>query len=139
MALLELCQGKRPYFGSRFGNDPAEEVHRVIEGEDLARLLGVIGAARAEVDGTTTRIVVSHGKTKLVLSELRLQRGSKMPLRVWARNLQLEEESGWIHIGQRSAGKRIGGVSLEIKQQLPELRTYDVRRHGDQVVVTPRA
>ena len=105
LALLERCQGQRPDYGCPCGTDPAEEVRRVLRGKELTRILGVTGAAEAHVDGTLTRLVADPAGRHLLLSELRVQRGAKMPIRVWAREPRLEEGVGRLNIGQRSGGK----------------------------------
>ena len=138
LALLERCQGQRPDYGCPCGTDPAEEVRRVLRGKELTRILGVTGAAEAHVDGTLTRLVADPAGRHLLLSELRVQRGAKMPIRVWAREPRLEEGVGRLNIGQRSGGKLVGGVSLELREQLPEITRYDVRRRGKKVQVSQR-
>ena len=137
MGLLERCQGQRPRYDDR-GGDPAEEVRQVLEAGDVRRILGVTGADEAAVNGPMTRLVARRGR-RLMLSEVRVQRGAKMPVRLWMRRPQLEGAVGWVHVGQRSGGKLTGGVSLELRAELPEIRSYDVRRRGNDVEVTPRA
>ncbi len=138
LALLEQCQGRRPEYGGTGETDPAEEVRRVLEGKEVMRILGVTGADEAHVDRAMTRLVARPGVGHLDVSECRLQRGARMPIRIFARQPRLEHEVGWVNIGQRSGGKRIGGVSLELREHLPEVTKYDVRRRGTEVEVRPR-
>jgi hypothetical protein len=138
LALLERYEGHRPGYGYRDGTDPVEEVRRVLQREEVIRILGVTGAEEATVNGATTRLVSRGGAGRLMLSELQVQRGTKMPVRLWARRPQLKGAVGWVNVGQRSGGKWTGGISLELRAEVPEKRSYDVRLRGDQVDVTPR-
>jgi hypothetical protein len=137
LSLLERCQGHRPEYGRR-ELDPAEEVRRVLRGEEITRILGIAALDRADVNGPTTRLVARPGSRHLRLPEMRLLRGVKMPVRLWARQPRLEEAVGWVHVGQRSGGRIVGGISLELRADLPEYPKYDVRRRGNSVDVTRR-
>ena len=96
LALLERWQSPRPAYGHARESDPAEHLQRELHGHDIAMILGINGAERAHVEGLTVRIVAA-GEAPLVLSEMRLQRGAKMPVRLRAGRPQPHGEVGWIH------------------------------------------
>jgi hypothetical protein len=134
LALIEHV-GKRPEYPAHGSEDGGERLRRVLGADEAARILNVAGVAEAHVDGPLTRLIA---REHLKLRSIRVRHGAKMPVRLTIREPKLHGRAGRIHVGQRSGGKRIGGVSLELRDALAPGPSYDVRRRGDKVEVTAR-
>ena len=139
LALLEKLPGPRLRYGAPGGLDATANIRRVLESDAVPRILDVSGAAHARVEGAATRLSARLGGPPLYLSDVRIQPGVKMPVRLWLRGLRLGADAPRLHVAQRSGGKIIGGVSVELRRNLARPKEYDVRRQGDGVVVTPRS
>jgi hypothetical protein len=137
LSLLEVCGGQRPRYGG-IGPDPAEDLQRILEPSEVQRILGLDGLERAYIDQATTRLVLGRGQTRLILSDIRLLHGTRLPMRAHIRRPDLKGSIGWIHVGQRSGGKLTGGISLQLNAHLDQVARYDVRRRQDHVEVTRR-
>jgi hypothetical protein len=138
MVMLERWHGLRTPYGSRRDFDSVDDVRRTLEGEEVSRILGVNGVYEARVAGAVAQLLAREGVARIVLPEIRIERGAKMPVRIWVRQPQLTGDSGWLHVGQRSGGRLVGGVSVEVRAYVREPARFDVRRRGDEVEVTPR-
>jgi hypothetical protein len=136
--VLDTSREPRPPYGCRCGADPAEDIRRVLNDREAKRILAATGAGEAHVDGGATRLVLRAGEQRLQLSQVRVQHGARMPVRVNVRQPQVTDGVGWIHVAQRSCGKIVGGVSLELRERLHAIVRYDVVRRGDRVEVRPR-
>ena len=134
LALLEHM-GKRPEYEAHASDDGAERLRRVLGTDEAARILNVAGVAEAHVDGPLIRLIA---REHLKLHSIRVRHGAKMPVRLTIREPKLHGSPGRIHVGQRSGGKRIGGVSLELRDALAPGPSYDVRRRDGKVEVTTR-
>ena len=139
LALLEKLPGPRLHYSGPGGLDTTADVRRVLESDAVPRILDVSGAAHARVEGAATRLSARLGGPPLYLSDVRIQPGVKMPIRLWLRGLRLGADAPRLHVAQRSGGKIIGGVSVELRRNLVKAREYDVRRWEDSVEVTPRS
>ena len=115
--------------------DPIEHVRRTLKDHEARRILNVAGAHEAFVDGPLTRL---RGGPHLAFGAIRLRRGAKMPVRITVPEPKLPDGVGRVDVGQRSGGKLVGGVSLELRNERVHVARYDVRRRGDAVEVTPR-
>lgn len=138
LVLLERLDGPRHPYGVPCVEDPLEDARRVLKRADVERITGGIGAELAYVEGATTRLIAGLGQVSLKLPEVRVSAGARMPVRVRVRGPKLRANTGFVHVAQRSGGKIIGGVSLEIRDSLPVPNRFNVRREGDRAVVEPR-
>jgi hypothetical protein len=139
MATLERWRGLPAPYRSPRESDRAGDARRTLEGREVSRILGAKGIHDARVAGSVMQLAARDDVHRIVIPEVRIAPGAKMPIRVRVRSPRLTKDRGWLHVGQRSGGKLMGGVSLEVRADLHPSPKYDVRREGDRVNVAPRS
>ena len=113
-----------------------EHVRRTLKDHEARRILNVAGAHEAFVDGPLTRL---RGKPRISRSApYGFAAARRCSMRITVPEPKLPDGVGRVDVGQRSGGKLVGGVSLELRNERVHVARYDVRRRGDAVEVTPR-
>lgn len=126
--------GKRPPYGRDCGVDPLLEMKRTLKRAEIEMRTGITGAEYLEIENGIVRIHKSS-KEKLFIPVLNLAERAKMPVNLRVRNVKLEKEKGYVHVGQYTGGRRASGVSLEIWKKIPrELKYRSYKKEGKLVI-----
>jgi hypothetical protein len=113
LKLLETLDRQRGAFGTE-GPDPLQDIRRSLEGNDVAMFTDIQGAIALELQGGIARVFIDSEINRLIVPQVRLLSGVRMPVAVRASLPVLEKDRGYIHITQLSGGQIVGGVSLEL-------------------------
>jgi hypothetical protein len=120
--MLEAIDCPRPRYG-----DPGREAEQLLrrkltlKAEQVEERTDVLGARRLELaEGIAT--VVGDPETQLVIPCVRIAEGAKMPVALAVRRLRTDEERRFVHLAQYSAGRLVGGMTLELRKGLRDER-----------------
>jgi hypothetical protein len=64
--------------------------------------------------------------------------GVKMPTRLLVRGTKIGKSSSFAHVRQRSGGKIMGGVTLELTTRLAQAKAMTARLENGKLVIRPR-
>lgn len=105
-----------PYPGMPCFPDPFGDKRVKVEGKDTEMITGVKGAKQVELyKGVAS--VQAAGPKLLCFSEIRIVENSKMPVRLAVRGVKCKENVHRVRVTQFSDGRRIGGVTLELRKR----------------------
>ena len=113
--VLAASDGRRP-LGADWERDPLRSrssSYKTDRAQDLARACGVL---QLRLGGGVATITIAPG-VRACLQELRLGRGSAVRAGIRVRAESLSAERGRVRVGQISDGRRVGGVTLELRRQ----------------------
>ena len=85
-----------------------------LEGRDVALRTDVVGARRLSLRDGNATIEGAEG-ARLVLTQLKLDAGERVPVRLRVRNAAVGGERRFAHAMQLSGGQYVGGVTLELR------------------------
>ena len=129
--------GKRHAYGSDSGNDPLAGETRVIESEEATVRTGIEGITELRIANGNAPLIAPAANT-VVIPEIRVKAGVKMPVRLIVRDAKVGEESSFVHVRHRSGGKTIGGVTLELTRELQRAKPMIALLEGEELVIRPR-
>lgn len=126
---------RRKGYGAGCEDDPLRtKVRRVLKSRETELITGIKGATGLELDRGTATLLGSHNE-KMVITEIRVNNGTKMPVLLRARKPKVGGKPGFIHVKQMSGAKRIGGVSLELREKILEQKKVKARLVDGRLVV----
>jgi hypothetical protein len=117
------------------GQINVRDVSRDLDARAATRILGVSGAARAQVRGPLTLLHAEGESSRVHVSALRLRENAAAPVRVAFNSVRLLKERGFLNIAQRSGGKIVGGVQIEFRREVEPAKHYIVTHKGDEVII----
>ena len=121
----ELGALRKPY-GAKCTADPLTRRTGSIKGREVELYTGFTGVREMRfADGIAT--LIADAKEGMRLPDIRVLPGMKMPVRLKVTKGKIGRGSGFVHVRQRSGGKTIGGVSLELVRKMKrgkKLRTF---------------
>ena len=117
MALVEEYGPRPVYGGDRRGQDPLVRETRSLKGDEIAARTGIRGADTLDLEGGMASISFP-GDGRLDIPELRLATGARLPATEVVNGIRTEAQRRFIHVGQRSGGDRVGGVTLELRKDM---------------------
>src|SRR5690606_22591230 len=126
LALVNKLGTLRKPYGAKCMADPLLKRKDSIKGKDVALFTGFQGVKEIRFEGGVARLI-GDGETPITLPDIRIQTGTKMPVRLGVVKGKIGRGSGFVHVRQRSGGKTIGGVSLELVRKLKKgkkVKTY---------------
>ncbi|HEV8113364.1 MAG TPA: S8 family serine peptidase [Planctomycetota bacterium] len=114
LALLERHGGRLPAYGERAERRPAITLARPLLADDVRARTDVVGAQRLELRDRTAVLVVG-GDRRLVIPDLRIAPGARMPVRIDVDGARIDGPGCFVHAAQTCGAGRTGGVTLELR------------------------
>jgi hypothetical protein len=113
MKLIESAKRRRPPFGHDQGDDPLATMRLALEGGEIELLTDIVGAERLTLNDGLATLTLSKER-RLQIPYLQITEGARLIARIRVINCKAGV-TRLLHIGQRSGGQLVGGVSLEIR------------------------
>jgi hypothetical protein len=113
--LIERIGPRKPY-GCGSGRDPLAGLDVTLKGEEVEERTGVVGARTLELHAGLASLTLD--KDRLLIPCLRMAEGATMPVRVRVNGIVTKGEQRFVHVAQLSGGRRLGGVTLELRKGL---------------------
>ncbi len=111
--VIEESGGQRPRYGGDSRKDPLSVKRARLKRAEIQLFTDIIGAAAAHVNqGIAT---IDMGDSPLFIPQVRIAEGARMPVRLRVREAKATRKLRFVHVTQLSGGRRIGGVSLELR------------------------
>jgi hypothetical protein len=85
-----------------------------LRGEQVHALTDVVGAERLELRDGIARLTMGKAD-RLHLPQVRIAEGARMPAKIEVSGARIDEERRFVHVSQRSGGRIVGGVTLELR------------------------
>ncbi len=105
-----------PYPGTPCFPDPFKNKRIRLKEDYIELFTGIQGVKELEIHNGTAKIRAS--KAKLIrFSEVKMVEHSKMPIRIMVRRVKYKEKIHQVKITQVSDGRRIGGVTFELRKK----------------------
>jgi hypothetical protein len=112
---LERLDSRRPYYGE--AADPFAGLRLALGGAEIRARTDVEGAERLEVrDGIA--VLGFPSTRRLRVPHLRIIDGARIPVRLRVTGLETDGRHRFVHVAQLSGGRRVGGVTLELRKGL---------------------
>lgn len=122
--------GKRHPFGADCGDDPLAGQKRVVKPKEAALRTGIEGLTELQLaDGNVH--LIAPAADPLRIPEIRVKAGAKMPVRLLVRGAKVGRSSSFVHVQQRSGGKIVGGITLELTRELKRATPMVARLEGE--------
>ncbi len=117
LALIEKSGRRRPdTYGCCDEDDILKTLEVSAEGQGVEDRTGIRGADGVKVSRGAATVSFS-AKTPLFIPCLRVAEGARMPVAVRAVKTRAERDGGEIRVMQLSGGRRVGGVTLAIREK----------------------
>jgi hypothetical protein len=129
--------GKRHPFGADCSDDPLACQKRVIKSKEATLRTGIEGITELRLADGNARLIAPADNT-VMIPEIRVKAGVKMPVRLFVRGAKIGRSSSFVHVRQRSGGKIVGGVTLELTRELKQAKPMVARLEGEELVIQPR-
>jgi hypothetical protein len=118
--LIERLGRPRQPFGRKSEGDPVDRLELTLKGDEVEERTGVVGAATLELHGGLASITL--GGDRLVIPCVHVVEGARMPVRVRVNEIRTRGEQRFVHVAQLAGGRRLGGVTLELRKGLKHPR-----------------
>lgn len=129
--------GKRPLYGSDCKyHDPLVDTEGIFKSDEVEMLTGIVGAEYLEISKGKAHITKAS-KQRLFIPRINLANSVKMPVNIQVIQDPRNINSGLVHVGQYSGGRKIGGLSLDIRNELSTEKKYRSSRLGNKLVIEP--
>jgi subtilisin family serine protease len=126
LSLINKLGVPRKPYGAECAGDPLLQRKESVKGRNVALFTGFQGVREIRFSGGIARLI-GDNRTAMTLSDIRVQPGVKMPVRLKVVGAKIGRGAGFVHVRQRSSGKILGGISLELVRRLRKgrkLKTY---------------
>ena len=113
LRLLERLDSRRRSYGE--AGDPLGALRLRLRGDEIRARTDVEGAERLELrDGLV--ILAFPSTRRLRVPQVRVVDGTRVPVRLGVKGLRTDEQRRFVHVTQLSGGRRVGGVTLELRK-----------------------
>ncbi len=127
-------KGRRHPFGADCGDDPLAARKRVIKGDEATLRTGIEGVSELRLEAGNAHIVAAAGR-RLTIPHIRIKPGVRMPVRLLVRGAKIGKSSGYAHVRQRSGGRIIGGVTLELAHKVVKAKAMSARLEDGRLII----
>ena len=124
--------GPRLAFGADRSADPLADIERVVTAKEAALRTGISGLTELRLAGGNAHLIAEGNR--LEIPEIRVKSGVRMPVRLRVSGAKIGRSSSFVHARQRSGGKIVGGVTLELTNKLVRAKPMTARLEGGVLV-----
>lgn len=108
--------GERPGYMAAGLSDARDGLHIAVRDEQVEQRTDVIGAEWLALQNGIAVIVVRENE-RLFIPSLRIAPAARMPVSIRVTAPKVEKPRSHVHVTQRSGGRVVGGVSLELRPE----------------------